>query len=114
MTYTRPLIALALSAALCAPLGAGPVAAETLTQAQRSERCASVGMLAEVIMTGRQQGVSLAASLEAVGDDSSISALARAMVLEAFSRPRYQTRPVQQNEIADFRDRMHLICLQGA
>lgn len=69
--------------------------------------CTAINSLAKSIMTARQQGVSLAQAIE-VAEGSAI----KAIVLDAYERPRYRTEDNQQRQVVEFQDEWYMACLR--
>ena len=76
-----------------------------------NQTCDAWALMAENTMRGRQIGVSLGDSLNAVKGNV-VEDLLRAIILSAWSQPRYDTPAYQQRAISDFRDEQHRLCLQ--
>lgn len=104
-----------------------PVLATPADQVLVDLLCSAIASTAETIMTARQNGVTLERILaamnkvsasEAAADDPAVSTTvadyARAMVLQAFEVPHFQTEEVKQRAILDFRNDAHLSCLKEA
>jgi len=87
----------------------------TSLYANNSEQCSRDAKAAEVIMKGRQTGMSLQDALDINAKHLSDAQKDRYdnFVLEAYGQPGYQTPSMQQRAIRDFADRIHLSCLRG-
>jgi hypothetical protein len=95
--------AFALFALLAAPIMASPA---------MDEFCVSQGNLAASIMGGRQAGVTLERALEiAATAKPPMNELARGLVLDAYSKPRYMTAAMREQSQSDFRDKVTLTCI---
>ena len=82
---------------------------------QHRENCKALAAFAHTIMNTRQQGVALTRVLEAVVapvEDAEAREIIRTVVMRAYGEPRYTTEQVQESAAADFRDRIHVWCLQ--
>jgi len=71
--------------------------------------CASLGKLAEQIMTDRQNGISRATMIGAVQSKY----LFEYMIIEAYDVPRYSTDRMQKKSIEEFRDRIYQECVEA-
>ena len=82
--------------------------------AEVQSMCADKGGAAEMIMLARQNGASLGRMLEVLdtSDETRAGTETRKMILEAYGHPRYQTPSVIAGVSGDFRDKVHLECLQ--
>lgn len=76
-----------------------------------NDTCDAWALMAENTMRNRQTGVSLGDSLNAITGNV-VEDLLRAIILSAWSQPRYNTPAYQQRAISDFRDEQHLLCYQ--
>jgi hypothetical protein len=97
-------VGLALALALCCSL---PVRAE-------EDLCASLGQIAETIMTLRQKGASLQSSLKTarkIGDEQSYPVFEQ-MVMDAYDVPFYSTAPMKERAVGEFRDSRQLVCMK--
>ena len=105
-----------LSSLLCIPMA--PIAAlsiplsPALTQVQQQAPCADWGSLAEIIMEQRQSGASMS-GLMSIVEGMDAADLVRAMIRDAYNRPRYMTREMQVMEIQDFRNAIEALCYQA-
>src|SRR5699024_2916935 len=77
------------------------------------EFCTEIAGLAEVIMEGRQNGTPMPAMMNvaAQGSDKEINSVMEALIIDAFSHPRYSTERVKQSTIGDFADSAYLSCI---
>lgn len=120
----RIILAAFLSvSAICTPV----------SYAYSDEECKSISEVAERIMTLRQDGSSMASTLnhieEAVirtrdirlksgtfsaGEDAQISEVSRVMAMEAYSEPFWHNfEPVRANSITQFGNKWMLKCMRG-
>ncbi len=83
-----------------------------ITAQAQGATCADLGSLAETIMTQRQNGVPMS-RLMSIVEDNGGSDMARAMIRDAYNRPRYMTREMQVVEIQDFRNAIEAVCYQS-
>lgn len=72
----------------------------------QSADCAIIGDLAQAIMEVRQSGVPMSDAMRISGDNDAI----RAIVIAAYSYPRFRTERVKSEAIADFRNEFELMC----
>ena len=86
-------------------------------ETEKDELCANMSALAETIMKNRQQGVAMADAMKILNSPSkemqSIKEVARLLVVDAYSKNRWQTPEMVKREIEDFRDSAYLACLKG-
>ncbi|RKG47245.1 hypothetical protein D7V64_17015, partial [Acinetobacter cumulans] len=77
--------------------------------------CKSSTGAAKAIMTNRQKGVSMTDMMDKVVQpaDPAIKDVARALVIDAYSRPRFDTPEFQQKSILDFENSAYLACLKA-
>ena len=102
MTRIIPIVLLAILAA--------PAMADDAMDAF----CTSQGKLAAAIMEGRQIGVSLDKALAlAAKAESPADELARGLVLDAYTHPRWTTAAVRELTISEFGDQVTLTCLRA-
>ncbi len=82
------------------------------SQAEKSwqEKCATVGIFAEIVMENRQAGVSMAKMMELTDADAVLS---HEIIINAYSSPRYSTERVQKREVENYRDRWYLDCVRA-
>lgn len=96
---------------ICA--GAAMLAMGSTVSAQ--DVCSSMARLAERMMTDRQDGVSLADTLEtsqaAVPEGTRDTV--KKMVIAAYEVPHFATEKSKNTAIGDFRDSIHLECLKA-
>src|SRR5690625_3126518 len=78
-----------------------------------NEFCTEIAGLAEAVMEGRQNGTPMPAMMDvaAQGSDKEINSVMEALIIEAFSHPRYSTERVKQSTIGDFADSAYLSCI---
>ena len=75
--------------------------------------CSRAAKVAEHLMMARQRGVSLEDALEALSSyPASAHKFVRALVMDAYSVPRFNSPEYQQRAIGEFRDEAHLACLK--
>ena len=77
------------------------------------EFCTGIAGLAEAVMEGRQNGTPMPAMMDvaAQGSDKEINSVMEALIIDAFSHPRYSTERVKQSTIGDFADSAYLSCI---
>ena len=77
------------------------------------EFCTGIAGLAEVIMQGRQNGRPMheMMGIAAQGNDPGTNIITEALIIDAFSHPRYSTERVKQSTIGDFADSAYLSCI---
>jgi hypothetical protein len=80
------------------------------------EACSTAGATAALIMKMRQNGTSLDDMMKFVRDgaDATIKDAVRAITMQAYSKPRFETEMMQRRAIDDFRDYVQLACLKAA
>jgi hypothetical protein len=94
---------------------AQPAVAGELTQDQYTF-CDAMARLEENIVRSYQKGLSLSEALQVLDRQQSsqlFSALAKSMIIEVYGRPRYDTKEVQEREVAEMRDKIHVQCLNS-
>lgn len=78
--------------------------------------CPRIGGLAENIMQGRQEGVSMSAMMAVVpdgqGSTDALEGIAREMVLQAYQTTRWHTERNRRREAEDYRAQWELICYE--
>ena len=76
--------------------------------------CGNLSSLAATVMRGGQAGVSMKIQMDVFNQDkfSLTKGLGRALIIEAYERPRYSTKKYQQREIENFRDKVYLRCVK--
>lgn len=98
---------LALAALMLAP---APALAATPEQ---ELHCTSLGILAETVMRGRQAGVPMSAMLQQIeGSDETVAAT-RALILEAYSTPRYSSQAMQLRAAQEHRVWAEVTCFNA-
>lgn len=78
------------------------------TVTQKSLLCDKVSSTAETLMKARQRGVSMSSLMNSAGDNKTI----KAMVIDAFEKPRFNSDPYVKRAIEEFRDRWYLECVK--
>jgi hypothetical protein len=86
---------------LAAAIAASPAFADT---------CARIGEFAESTMGARQSGAALSRVIAVTND---LPPLFRAIVLEAYEQPRYQSEMHKNREIQDFRNKWESACYRA-
>lgn len=88
-----------------------PIAA--IAEPTPHEFCTEIAGLAEVIMEGRQNGTPMHAMMDvaAQGSDPAMNSATEALIIDAFSHPRYSAERYKQNTISDFADSAYLSCI---
>ena len=99
------------------------IAQENITKQQESKYtedewlaiCKSSTGAAKAIMSSRQKGVSMTEMMDKVvrPADPAIKDVARALVVDAYSRPRFDTPEFQQKSILDFENNAYLSCIKA-
>ena len=82
----------------------------------RSELCGAIAGYAEGVMIAHQNGVPLATSLSTTEGEMAESPLLdfyKAIVLEAYGKPRFLVQENKDRASDDFRDKIHLLCLKS-
>lgn len=95
-------------------IGTALVAATAMPawSAERDDMCRALSNMAEMVMTGRQQGMSVSEMLNSGHtDEGPFAAVYQETVIAAYRRPRYATASVQQREVESFRDDAYVACL---
>lgn len=77
--------------------------------------CSSASQLAKSIMTARQNGVPMAQAMEFpdATDNEKARAVAHAMVITAYEKPRFTTQEFITRAVADFESEMYLYCIKA-
>lgn len=77
--------------------------------------CASASQLAKSIMTARQNNVPMAQAMELPGvtENEQARAIAHAMVIAAYEKPRFSTQDFIDTAITDFESEMYLYCIKA-
>ncbi len=85
-----------------------------VTSAQAQVNCEQVNRLAKSVMSARQSGVALSDMLKVLDspDIKTSGPLTRAVIMEAFEHPRYNTESVQQRTITEFASQHMLMCIK--
>lgn len=78
------------------------------------ELCVSIGVLAEMVMRARQDGVSAPTIIDRVAQGSEADALLKAMVKWAFALPRERTASARDNAVSEFSSEAYLSCLNSS
>lgn len=95
--------------------GAQPAADGATKQEEWQAICKALARTGAKIMEGRQRGMPMIESMEIAGaKPGPISDFAKTLVLEAYKKPRYQTKAMQVQEIQDFEDEVFRGCLQAS
>jgi len=83
-------------------------------EAQAQVNCEKFGGMAKSIMEARQSGAALSDMLKILDSPNITTAgpLARAVIMEAFDQPRYNTASVQQRTINEFASQQMLMCMK--
>jgi hypothetical protein len=87
-------------------LAAGPAWAESSGMSTQ-DACKKYSQIAEKIMTWRQDGKSMPKMMTDFGD----SEIMRAMIIDAYNTPRYNSQEYRQRSIENFRDEVYLHCI---
>lgn len=87
-------------------------AAATSNAATREEVCPEIANLAMTIMTARQLGIPMENLMQAADQDVEqvYEDLAKAMIMEAYSAPRYSSEEFQQQAITEFGNAVSVAC----
>jgi len=85
-----------------------------VTSAQAQVNCEKFGGMAKSIMAARQSGAALSDMLKILDSPNITTAgpLARAVIMEAFEHPRYNSASVQQRTITEFASQHMLMCIK--
>ena len=75
--------------------------------------CDEMSEYAEVVMQAHQSSVPMKDVLKVVEGESVINKIYKSIVIDAYSQPRYHTAAVKEQAVADFRDAVHLFCLES-
>lgn len=75
--------------------------------------CDEMSEYAEVVMQAHQASVPMKDVLKIVEGESAVSKVQKSIVIDAYSQPRYHTTAVKEQAVADFRDAVHLFCLES-
>lgn len=78
--------------------------------------CAALGKLAGDVMWHRHVKNDLNAAIaksKTISDNPARQSLARYLVIQAYDSPRFQTKSVQEDSIADFGNEIQIECLTG-
>ena len=71
--------------------------------------CTASSSLARTIMKVRQNGMDLSTALEAVSDNE----FAKAIVIDAYKKPRYSSEKYQKRAITEFGNENMIACLEA-
>ena len=82
-------------------------AAETI-----HERCTAVSQLAEQTMRNRQDGVPIVKMMETSQDETPLGKLTRAIILDAYKRPKFRTKSYQVEAATSFSNDIYLECIE--
>lgn len=96
---------------VCAGMSVQPVMAMTTEEA-----CDNIARAGEAVMIARQKGIPLQQELGVVLRSREIAATKdaiRLLINMAYQQPRFDTDEAKAKAIADFRDQVVLICMQG-
>ncbi len=82
--------------------------------AQAEDPCQRISKLAGTIMENRQAGTSMERMIEIASGEQfkSIDKILRHLIVEAYSQPRYNSKPNQQNAVKDFSNDQMLLCMK--
>ena len=76
--------------------------------------CDTMANIAEVVMTGHQQGYPMQKTMEAFGDvDGSGQDTVEQIIIIAYKQPRYSIKEAQQEIIDAYRDNIYLKCAEN-
>ncbi|OJH54911.1 hypothetical protein ATN81_11675 [Agrobacterium pusense] len=83
--------------------------------AASDEECAAIGRIAERVMQGRQDGVSLQSTLDVLipKNKEEIDPGFRKMIMDAYEAPNFHTQEGKERAIGEFRDQYQLKCMKG-
>ncbi len=84
------------------------ISTAALAESKSKTTCERVESLARVTMKLRQNGVALKNVLNQDGETS----FTRSMLLAAYSKPRFNTKSIQDRVIEDFANKYFLACLK--
>ena len=76
------------------------------------ERCTALSQLAEQTMRNRQDGVSIVKMMETSQDETPVGRLARAIILDAYKRPKFRTKSYQVEAATSFSNDVYLECIE--
>ncbi|RME56036.1 hypothetical protein D6779_11365 [Candidatus Parcubacteria bacterium] len=71
--------------------------------------CTSIAELAQSVMKARQVGVPMAEAFQAVGNNT----LFQSIVIDAYEKPAFMTKSIQEKVIRDFYDKWFLSCIKA-
>lgn len=84
-------------------------AAPVMAEEKEPDFCTQVATFAENVHKIRNNGASLARSLEIAGDGE----ITREIVIDLYDRPRYSTDEYIERDRRAFADKWHLACIRG-
>lgn len=85
--------------------------------ATKQELCSAINQLAGSIMTSRQNGVPMEKAMTAMNSvsttDGKVQETINNMVMDAYQRPYYSSKELQQREVVEFQNRWYMQCLKS-
>ena len=81
-----------------------------LAAAKDTKNCDLAGKLAETIMKQRQNGRDMAEMMTMAEEFAPLQGLWRALVIEAYGKPRFSTHEYQERAAQDFKNTVYLAC----
>lgn len=75
--------------------------------------CTAFASLANNAMQAHQDGVALSKVLEVVPDGIAGEESMRIIITNAYKHPRYNTEVNQRRAVAEYRDKVHIQCLEA-
>ena len=76
------------------------------------ETCTAVSQLAEQTMRNRQNGVPIVKMMETSQEETPVGKLARAIILDAYKRPKFRTKSYQVEAATSFSNDIYLECIE--
>jgi hypothetical protein len=74
--------------------------------------CEKIRQLSENIMKNRQQGVPINKMIDIANSEPKVASLMKAIVMDAYNQPKYQTAKYKQEAVVEFANRQYVTCIQ--
>ena len=78
-----------------------------------SANCDDIAGLAKTVMETRQSGVSMSNMMKvAESDKGALGRIMKGMTIQAYKKPAYHGKELQQRMINDFEDKWYMLCIE--
>ena len=81
------------------------------TAADMSKFCDSISTLAKHVMINRQNGIDMSKAMKIAANAGELRKLNEQIIIDAYSKPRFQTDDMQKRIVEDFTNDTYLQCI---